>query len=128
MWGFLLFLWWFWYITCFVQAAGLKVMSSSHKIQESLILNISLETNISSLLCTAQCAKKVPSNSLELVDFPVGLVEFIYHLSNWQVTFWNFFVGRLSKAKGLQASTQWLQHAGKSIFFAPWVTAATFDW
>ena len=35
--------------------------------------------------------KEMQSLSLGLVNFPVGLVDCIHHLSGWQVTFLDFF-------------------------------------
>lgn len=46
---------------------------------------------IFSWIAQTQCAKKFLSNSPGLVDFPVGLVDFIHHLPDEQVTFWTFY-------------------------------------
>ena len=38
-----------------------------------------------------QCAKKVVSDSLELVDFAIGLVNSVFNLPNRQVMFFEEF-------------------------------------
>ena len=73
-----------------------------------------------------QCAKKVLFNSPELVDFPVGLKNFIHVSLNGPVPFLDILTDRLSKARKTSrlshkyGSNLPEEHPRYSIFFAPW--------
>ena len=85
-----------------------------------------------------QCSKKVVSNSLGLVDFPIGLVTSVFNLPDGQVMFLRNSNNRrtmksillVKKLLGLVEMTSGLVNASFSlpklqavdmIFFAPWV-------
>ena len=53
--------------------------------------DINLKVNFKTFQNNMQCAKKVVSDSRGLVDFAIGLVNFVLNLSNGKVKFFEEF-------------------------------------